>query len=56
MTQQPTKQSGQGLRGLEELGGGNGIVVGGINGNIREGLADSIEPGSHNVKQNWGQN
>ena len=43
----PTKQGGQGLSGLEELGGGDGIVLGGVNVDVRKGLADSVKPGSH---------
>lgn len=40
-----TEQSRQVLGGVEELGGRNGIVVGGIDGDLREGL-DVVEPRS----------
>ena len=38
-----TKQGHQGLRGLEELGGGDAIFS--IDGDIGEGPLDGVEPG-----------
>lgn len=44
-----TEQGGQRLSSLEELGGRDSVVVGGINRDVREGLLDSVEPGRHDV-------
>jgi len=41
-----TKQGGERLSGLEEVRGRDCIVVRGIDGNIDEGLFQSIEPSS----------
>lgn len=41
-----TKQGHKGLGGLEELGSGDGVVLGGIDRDIREGLLEGVEPGT----------
>lgn len=41
-----TKKAHQGLGGLEELSGRDGVVIGGVNWDVREGLLDGVEPGT----------
>jgi hypothetical protein len=42
-----TEQCGQALGSLEELGGGDGVVLSSIDGNVDEALVDGVEEGGH---------
>ena len=39
----PTEHGGQSLGGLEEVGGGDGIVLGGVDGDVNERLLEGVE-------------
>jgi hypothetical protein len=54
ITAMPTKQCRQSLGGLEELGGGDCVIIGGINGDIIERPLDGIEPSSARRKGRHG--
>lgn len=41
-----TKHGGQGLGGLEELGGGDGVAIGGVNWDGGEGRLEGVEVGA----------
>lgn len=41
-----TEQAHQGLGSLEELSGRDGVVIGGVNRDVRKGLLDGVEPGT----------
>lgn len=40
-----TEDGGQRLGGLEEVQGGNGILLVGVDGDVDEGLAESLDDG-----------
>jgi hypothetical protein len=42
-----TEQCGQALGSLEELGGGDGIILSSVDGNVDEALVDGVEEGGH---------
>jgi hypothetical protein len=42
-----TEQSGQALGSLEELGGGDGVVLSSIDRHVDEALVDGVEEGGH---------
>ena len=41
-----TKDAGQGLGGIEELGGGNGVVIVGVDGDVDEALLEGVDNGA----------
>lgn len=41
-----TKDAGQGLGGIEELGSGNGIVIVGVDGDVDEALLEGVDNGA----------
>jgi hypothetical protein len=42
-----TEQCGQALGSLEELSGGDGVVLSSVDGNVDEALVDGVEKGGH---------
>lgn len=43
--QRHTEEGGERLGGIEELAGVDGVVIGGVNGDVDEGLLDGVEEG-----------